>query len=68
MAPSVADAAREILAKKTNLRVLTTDFETVRRDQYQETRSILGGLLHQEADRVTEAAQPWPPPSRPDSG
>jgi phosphoribosylaminoimidazolecarboxamide formyltransferase/IMP cyclohydrolase len=66
IAPSVADAAREILAKKTNLRVLTTDFETVRRDQYQETRSILGGLLHQEADRVTEAAQPWPPPSRPD--
>jgi len=60
MAPSIADAAREILAKKTNLRVLTTDFDTVRRDQYQETRSILGGLLHQEADRVTEAAQPWP--------
>ena len=60
MAPSIADAAREILAKKTNLRVLTTDFDTVRRDQYEETRSILGGLLHQEADRVTEAAQPWP--------
>ena len=66
MAPSIADAAREILAKKTNLRVLTTDFETVRRDQYQETRSILGGLLQQEADRVTEAAGTWPPPSRPD--
>ena len=47
MAPSIADAAREILAKKTNLRVLTADFDIVRRSEYQETRSILGGLLHQ---------------------
>ena len=61
MAPSIADAAREILAKKTNMRVLTTDFDVVRRRHYQETRSILGGLLHQDADRVTEAIQPWPP-------
>jgi phosphoribosylaminoimidazolecarboxamide formyltransferase/IMP cyclohydrolase len=60
MAPSIADAARELLAKKTNLRVLTTDFETVRRNQYQETRTILGGVLHQDADRVTEATRPWP--------
>ena len=61
MAPSIADAAREIRAKKTNMRVLTTDFDVVRRRHYQETRSILGGLLHQDADRVTEAIQPWPP-------
>src|SRR4029079_610323 len=27
MAPSIADAARELLAKKTNLRVLTADFD-----------------------------------------
>ena len=60
MAPSIADAAREILARKTNLRVLTADFDIVRRLTYQETRSILGGLLHQAVDRVTEAARPWP--------
>jgi phosphoribosylaminoimidazolecarboxamide formyltransferase/IMP cyclohydrolase len=60
MAPSIADAAREILARKTNLRVLTADFDIVRRWKYQETRSILGGLLHQAVDRVTEAARPWP--------
>ena len=60
MAPSIAAAAREILAKKTNLRVLTTDFDIVRRWEYQETRSILGGLLHQEVDRVSEAVRPWP--------
>jgi phosphoribosylaminoimidazolecarboxamide formyltransferase / IMP cyclohydrolase len=60
MAPSIADEAREMLAKKTNLRVLTTDFDVVRRWKYQETRSILGGMLHQDGDRVTEAARPWP--------
>ncbi|HEU4939390.1 MAG TPA: bifunctional phosphoribosylaminoimidazolecarboxamide formyltransferase/IMP cyclohydrolase [Vicinamibacterales bacterium] len=64
IAPSIAAAAREILAKKTNMRVLTTDFDTVLGQQYHETRSILGGLLHQDADRVTEAARVWPPPSR----
>jgi phosphoribosylaminoimidazolecarboxamide formyltransferase/IMP cyclohydrolase len=60
MAPSIADTAREILAKKTNMRVVTADFDVVRGWHYQETRSILGGLLHQQGDRVTEAARPWP--------
>jgi phosphoribosylaminoimidazolecarboxamide formyltransferase/IMP cyclohydrolase len=66
MAPSIADMAREILAKKTNLRVLTADFDVVRSWKYQESRSILGGMLHQDADRVMEARSPWPPePSDP---
>jgi phosphoribosylaminoimidazolecarboxamide formyltransferase/IMP cyclohydrolase len=60
IAPSIEDAAREILAAKANMRVLTVDFATVRRWKSQETRSILGGLLHQDADRVEEAARPWP--------
>ena len=30
-------------------------------------RSILGGILTQDADRVSEARDPWPPPSRPPS-
>jgi phosphoribosylaminoimidazolecarboxamide formyltransferase/IMP cyclohydrolase len=67
IAPSIADAARALLARKTNLRVLTVDFDVVRRWHYQETRSFLGGLLHQDADRVTEASRPWPPPSPPAS-
>src|SRR5258708_11667916 len=58
--------AREIMAKKTNLRVLTADFDVVRSWKYQESRSILGGMLHQDADRVIEARSPWPPePSDP---
>jgi phosphoribosylaminoimidazolecarboxamide formyltransferase/IMP cyclohydrolase len=60
MAPSIAAAAREILAKKANMRVVTADFDTARRGHYRETRSILGGFLHQDADRVTEAVDPWP--------
>ncbi len=60
IAPSIGAEAREILAKKTNMRVLTADFDTVRQLQYQETRSILGGVLHQDADRVIEASRPWP--------
>src|SRR5258708_36638567 len=58
--------AREIMAKKTNLRVLTADFDVVRSWKYQESRSILGGMLHQDADCVIEARSPWPPePSDP---
>jgi phosphoribosylaminoimidazolecarboxamide formyltransferase/IMP cyclohydrolase len=29
-----------------------------------EMRSFLGGMLHQEPDRVTEAREPWPPDTR----
>jgi phosphoribosylaminoimidazolecarboxamide formyltransferase/IMP cyclohydrolase len=66
MAPSIEDEAREILAKKTNMRVLTTDYSAT--GAYQlDLRSILGGVLSQEPDRVTEAREPWPPPSRPES-
>ena len=67
IAPSIADEAREILAKKTNMRVLTTDFDLKRAGGGQEMRSILGGLLTQDMDRVTEARAPWGPPPRPES-
>ncbi len=60
IAPSIAPEAREILAKRTNMRVVTTDFETARTGQFREMRSIRGGFLHQDADRVTEAERPWP--------
>ena len=57
-APSVEEAAREILQSKPKMRVVTpaTDGppETV------EFRSILGGMLMQTGDRVVEAHEPWP--------
>ncbi len=61
IAPSVAAAAKEILAKKANMRVVTTDFDLLRGGGGQEMRSFLGGNLVQDRDRVTEAAKPWPP-------
>jgi phosphoribosylaminoimidazolecarboxamide formyltransferase / IMP cyclohydrolase len=60
IAPSIADRARERLAKKTNMRVLTTNFDLLRRGAGQEMRSFLGGNLMQDRDRVTEAERPWP--------
>jgi phosphoribosylaminoimidazolecarboxamide formyltransferase/IMP cyclohydrolase len=60
IAPSIAAGAREILAKKTNMRVVTTDFEMLRHAGGQEMRSFLGGNLVQDRDQVTEAQRPWP--------
>ena len=69
IAPKLEDAAREILAVKQNLRVITTDFskvyEPIMNQEPREMRSFLGGILMQEPDRVTEARELWPPPSPP---
>jgi phosphoribosylaminoimidazolecarboxamide formyltransferase/IMP cyclohydrolase len=66
IAPSIANDARDILAKKTNMRVVTADFELMRAGGGQEMRSILGGVLRQDMDRVTEARAPWGPSPSPD--
>jgi phosphoribosylaminoimidazolecarboxamide formyltransferase / IMP cyclohydrolase len=66
IAPSIEEGARAILSKKGNMRVLTTDFGGVREGRRREMRSMLGGILTQDADSVSEAHMPWPPPS-PDS-
>jgi phosphoribosylaminoimidazolecarboxamide formyltransferase/IMP cyclohydrolase len=70
IAPGIAEEAKAVLAAKPNLRVITTDFtkvfEPIMGQAPSEMRSFLGGLLVQEPDRVTEAAQPWPSAS-PDS-
>jgi phosphoribosylaminoimidazolecarboxamide formyltransferase/IMP cyclohydrolase len=76
IAPSFTAEAKEILAKKTNLRVVTADFEAMAAAATimgqgemafgTEIRSFLGGMLHQEPDRVTEARDPWPPRSHPE--
>lgn len=60
IAPSIDEAAREILAKKTNMRVLTGDFAAAGHNEGREMRTTLGGMLSQERDRVVEAAVPWP--------
>jgi phosphoribosylaminoimidazolecarboxamide formyltransferase/IMP cyclohydrolase len=56
--PGVDDAAREILARKTNLRVVAADFGSFRSTGW-ELRTVLGAALLQERDFVAEARQPW---------
>jgi phosphoribosylaminoimidazolecarboxamide formyltransferase/IMP cyclohydrolase len=58
IAPNVDDTARTILATKANLRVVVADFRKLA--STQEYRSILGAMLVQDRDRVTEAQLPWP--------
>ena len=58
VAPGVEDTARTILASKANLRVVVADFRTL--SDPRDYRSILGAMLVQERDRVTEAQLPWP--------
>jgi len=63
IAPSVEDAARPILAKKANMRVVVADFAGMNADpaddRVEELRSTLAGVLVQERDRVDEARRPW---------
>ncbi len=58
IAPTVDDEARDILARKSNMRVVTADFgDSDGREM--EFRSILGATLAQERDIVVEAHQAW---------
>jgi phosphoribosylaminoimidazolecarboxamide formyltransferase/IMP cyclohydrolase len=64
IAPSIEGEALAVLAARQNLRVVTTDFskafEPVAGKPPSETRSFLGGVLQQQSDRVSEAADRWP--------
>jgi phosphoribosylaminoimidazolecarboxamide formyltransferase/IMP cyclohydrolase len=60
VAPSVDEDARAILATKSAMRVLVTDFAGLARADNRELRSILGAVLTQARDQVTEAASSWP--------
>jgi phosphoribosylaminoimidazolecarboxamide formyltransferase/IMP cyclohydrolase len=64
IAPSVDPAAREILAKKTNMRVVTAAFDAL--STAVDLRSILGAMLSQQRDVVSEARQPWTEVALPD--
>ncbi len=71
IAPSVDESAREILAKKANMRVVVANFgdrgvAQAFRPADIEWRSILGAMLVQERDVVAEAHQPWTAASLPD--
>ena len=52
------EIVRPILATKANLRVVTASFD--RSGAERDVRSILGGWLVQDRDRVVEAQERWP--------
>lgn len=62
VAPGVDDAARAVLASKTNLRVVVAAFDRLGHEGPMdfELRSVLGAMLVQQRDRVTEAEPAWP--------
>ena len=64
IAPSVDEAALAVLAKKANMRVVTADFTAL--TTAVDLRSILGAMLSQERDVVSEAHRPWTSASLPD--
>ena len=65
IAPSVDAGARDVLARKTNMRVVTADFAAFKAGGF-EMRSILGAMLMQERDVVAEARHAWTATSHPD--
>jgi phosphoribosylaminoimidazolecarboxamide formyltransferase/IMP cyclohydrolase len=68
VAPAVEDAARPILARKQNMRVVVplevaTDGRIPSNDRRSadvEIRTIKGGVLLQTPDSVSEGREPWP--------
>jgi phosphoribosylaminoimidazolecarboxamide formyltransferase / IMP cyclohydrolase len=60
IAPAVEDGARAVLAKKANMRVVVVDFDVLRAATTPEVRSILGAVLVQQRDVVSEAYSEWP--------
>ena len=62
VAPAVVPGAFEILATKANMRIVTADFAALgdAAEHARELRSILGALLVQQRDEVSEARVPWP--------
>lgn len=65
IAPSVEARARDVLARKANMRVVTADFAAFKAAGV-ELRSILGAMLMQERDVVGEARHAWTATSHPD--
>jgi phosphoribosylaminoimidazolecarboxamide formyltransferase/IMP cyclohydrolase len=63
IAPSIDEQARQVLAAKQNMRVVTAEFDRLARaldEGVEEIRTFLGGTLQQQTDRVNEARDVWP--------
>ena len=60
IAPAVHAEARDALARKPQMRVVTADFSQLAAGADLDVRSILGAVLVQQRDRVVEAAGSWP--------
>ena len=59
IAPSFADDAFAILAKKKNLRLMTLDFSKASVDTEKEVVSVMGGLLVQDRDNKPLDPDAW---------
>ncbi|MDE3154857.1 MAG: bifunctional phosphoribosylaminoimidazolecarboxamide formyltransferase/IMP cyclohydrolase [Acidobacteriota bacterium] len=71
IAPGIDDAAREVLAAKSKMRVVIADFRSLGHgaavgSRDREVRSLLGAVLVQDRDRVVEAQDPWTPEALPE--
>ncbi len=60
IAPGIDEAARSLMAKKPNMRVVVVNFDRLRAATTPEVRSILGAVLVQQRDVVSEAHGDWP--------
>src|SRR5436190_4863374 len=60
VAPGVDEAARAVLAKKANMRLVVVDLAALEAAAAPELRSILGAVLVQQRDVVPEGRHPWP--------
>ena len=58
IAPSIDQAARSVVARKANMRVVTAQLSSPA-DSGIDLRSILGATLMQQRDTVLEARRPW---------
>lgn len=69
VAPGVEDAARAVLATKANMRVVVADLAPGSDPaSRREIRSILGAMLVQQRDEVTEAREAWSASAAADAG
>ncbi len=59
IAPKVDDEAVEVLSAKKNLRLVVADFSFETESSRKDVRSIMGGWLVQDRDRVVEGASEW---------
>jgi phosphoribosylaminoimidazolecarboxamide formyltransferase/IMP cyclohydrolase len=60
LAPAVTAAAEAILAAKPAMRVVTCHYPSRGGEPGRDLRSLVGAVLTQTSDRVSEADAPWP--------